>query len=128
MRKIHAGIVILSMMLITACSEQKPDNILQQKNEAKNQIKNAIAGIDEELDYLGEMLKSASADSKDEIIKIIEERKSNRFELGDKIKRIDDTPDDQWDNFKEDISQTVEKVRKALNNAKDEIREKTISK
>jgi ABC-type transporter Mla subunit MlaD len=101
------------------------DSFTSQKQELRQKLQDTQNDIDRRLGELQAKLADASAEERDEINQKIQNLNEMKNQVADRLGRIDNVTQDQWQQFKTEADQTLEKLEGQLKEIGSDIKEQT---
>ena len=121
-RKIITTIIISIFigLLITSCEDASEDanNLMygNERSELAIKINNTIERIESKIDELENRLDNADKETAERINDQVAKLKDRRKELRADLRKLNDEPDDTWENFKSDVEQAIDGIEEWINN------------
>lgn len=91
-------------------SDAMNDVMKKERDDLRMEIDDAQRKIDRRLDELKAELKSAKNEAKVNLQKDIDRLEMNRKQLADDLQQLEAKADTEWDQFKDNVRQTIKDI------------------
>jgi len=99
------------------------DYIFEEKNDFKNDVDESLAKLDEEIQNLQQDADQATSETKQIYTERIAELKTHRDHINGKIKDVAAVTEDNWEDFKSEITSAWDDIENSYNQIAREIEE-----